>query len=130
MKASIYIITFTLGILFVGTSCEKHHDPITATLTLLEPQAGDTVMAGEALHMHGTVVGTGELHGYSLTLTNLTTNQVVFSGSNSSHQTSYAFDEHWVNLEGATSNMRLNLVVNLDHDGTTTSKSVEFVASN
>jgi hypothetical protein len=114
----------------VGISCEKHSEPITATVTLLEPQAGDTVMAGEALHMHGTVVGTGELHGYSLTLTNLTTNQVVFSGSNATHQSSYAFDEHWVNMEGVTSNMRLSLVVNLDHDGTTSTKSVEFVASN
>lgn len=130
MKAAIYIITFTLGVLFVGTSCEKHSAPITATLTFLEPQAGDTVIAGEALHMHGTVVGSGELHGYSLTLTNLTTNQVVYSGSNATHQSSYAFDEHWVNMEGATSIMKLSLVVNLDHEGNTTTKSVEFVASN
>jgi hypothetical protein len=62
-------------------------------------------------------------------LTNLTTNQVVYSGSNDNHQTSYAFDEHWVNMEGVTSSMRLTLVVNLDHDGTTSSKSVDFVAA-
>lgn len=130
MKASIYLITFTLGILFVGTSCKKHHEPVTATLTLLEPQPGDTIAAGDSLHMHGTVVGSGELHGYSLTLTNLTTNQVVFSGSTTNHATSYAFDEHWVNMIGATSNMKLSLIVNLDHDGTTASQSLEFVASN
>jgi hypothetical protein len=128
MKATIYMITFTLGILFMGISCEKHHDPITATLTILEPLPGDTIAAGGALHMHGTVVGSGELHGYSLTLTNLTTNQVVFSGSNANHATSYAFDEHWVNAGGAWSNMRLTLEVELDHDGNSTSKSVDFIA--
>jgi hypothetical protein len=129
MNLKINISILLLLSLVIWTGCEKESEPVTATLTLIEPTAGDTIPAGEALHMHGTVEGTGELHGYSLTLTNLTTNQVVYSGSNDNHQTSYAFDEHWVNTEGVTSSMRLTLVVNLDHDGTTSSKSVDFVAA-
>jgi hypothetical protein len=125
MNLKINISILLLLSLVIWTGCQKESEPVTATLTLIEPTAGDTIPAGEALHMQGT----GELHGYSLTLTNLTTNQVVYSGSNDNHQTSYAFDEHWVNMEGVTSSMRLTLVVNLDHDGTTSSKSVEFVAA-
>jgi hypothetical protein len=111
------------------SSCKKDVTP-TATLTIMEPMAMDTVAIGDTVHMEGTVVGSGELHGYSLSLTNLSTGQIVYSGSTDVHQTSYAFDEHWINNVAGVSTMRLSLTVNLDHEGHTTTKSVEFMASN
>ena len=116
-----------MGVLALN-SCKKEVTP-TATLTITEPVAADTVPHGDSVHMEGTIVGSGELHGYTLQLTNLTSGQVVYSGSTDNHQNSYAFHEHWPNNVGATSNMRLTLTVNLDHDGNTTSKSVDFVAA-
>jgi len=128
MKSNVKLFLCLIMALGFVVSCKKETASATADITLMEPLSGDTVPNGEALHMHGTITGSGELHGYTLTLTNVTTNEVVFSGSNTSHQTNYAFDEHWVNNVASISNMKVTVTVELDHDGNTTTKEVFFTA--
>jgi hypothetical protein len=126
MKSKInYFILFS--VLFIGlTACHKDEN-VTATINLMEPMENDTIPFGTELHMHGTIVGTGELHGYSLTLKNLTNDTIVYSSTNSTHQESYAFDEHWVNNVTDTSLIQVSVVVEVDHDGNKESKTVNLV---
>jgi hypothetical protein len=77
--------------------------------------------------MHGTIVGTGELHGYSLSLKNVSTNAILFSASNTSHQETYAFDEHWVNNVTDTTVVQVSVDVTLDHNGNKGNKKVNLI---
>lgn len=126
LEKAIFALT-VIGIIILN-SCKKEDTP-TATLTIMEPVVADTVLQGDSVHMEGTILGTGELHGYTLELTNLTSGQLVYSGSTDNHQNAYAFHEHWPNNVATTSNMRLTLTVMLDHEGHSTSKTVDFVAA-
>jgi hypothetical protein len=126
MKSKInYFLLFS--VLFIGlTACHKDEN-VTATINLMEPIENDTIPFGTELHMHGTIVGTGELHGYSLTLKNLTNDSIVYSADNTTHQETYAFDEHWVNNVTDTSLIQVSVVVEVDHDGNKENKTVNLV---
>jgi len=126
MKSKInYFLLFS--VLFIGlTACHKDEN-VTATINLMEPMENDTIPFGTELHMHGTIVGTGELHGYTLSLKNVSTNAILYSASNTTHQENYAFDEHWVNNVTDTTLVQVSVDVEVDHDGTKTSKLVNLV---
>jgi hypothetical protein len=126
MKTKINYFLLSVA-LFIGlTACHKHED-VTATINLMEPMENDTLAFGTELHMHGTIVGTGELHGYSLSLKNVSTNAILFSASNTAHQETYAFDEHWVNNVTDTTFVQVYVDVELDHDGNKQNKLVNIV---
>jgi hypothetical protein len=126
MKAKINYFILS-GALFIGlTACHKHED-VTATINLMEPMENDTLAFGTELHMHGTIVGTGELHGYSLSLKNVSTNAILFSASNTAHQETYAFDEHWVNNVTDTTVVQVSVDVTLDHNGNKGNKKVNLI---
>jgi hypothetical protein len=126
MKSKInYFILFS--VLFIGlTACHKDEN-VTATINLMEPMENDTLAFGTELHMHGTIVGTGELHGYSLSLKNVSTNAILFSASNTAHQETYAFDEHWVNNVTDTTVVQVSVDVTLDHNGNKGNKKVNLI---
>ncbi len=108
-------------------SCEKHTEASTATINFIEPIIGDTIAFGEELHCEGTVLGNGELHGYTLTMVNLLNNQTVYSTSSSAHAESYVFHEHWVNNVTDTATIKVLLEVELDHDGNKSAKELNVV---
>ncbi len=126
MKKNKLAYIALVGLLVV--SCHKHEEDVTATINLMEPMENDTIAQGEELHMHGTITGSDELHGYRLTLLNSDNETLLFDANTSTHETSYAFDEHWVNVVTDTTNLEVQVEVELDHDGNTTTKKVHLVA--
>ena len=131
MKTNFKFLVLILVLISSGmfTSCHKdEHESVTATISFVEPTDGDTIALNQELHAEGTIVGTAELHGYTLKMTNLKTNQVLLNVSSASHTSSYAFHEHWVNSLTDTSTIQILVEVGLDHDGNKTSKTIEVVA--
>ena len=108
-------------------SCHKHNEATNADITLIEPMEGDTLLFGEELHAEGTIVGDGELHGYSLNMINQTTGETLLSKATSDHAETYSFHEHWVNSVTDTSNVKIIVEVELNHDGDKTSKEINVV---
>lgn len=127
MKKLIYSIVVLSVSALVVTACKKEETP-TATITFNEPAVNDTVMNGDSLHVEGTIAGSGELHGYTLSITNKTTGAVLYTGTASNHSDAYSFHEHWINNVTSTSNIEVKVEVELDHDGNTTQKSTQAVA--
>ena len=122
---------------FLGTlllisvvSCHKdeHEEVVEAAISFVEPTQGDTLAFNEEIHAEGTITGTGELHGYTLTMKNLTTNEELLSASSTNHSESYAFHEHWINTVTDTSTIRIEVKVVLDHEGNTTTKMRDVIA--
>jgi hypothetical protein len=116
-------ISLTFGLI----SCHKHNNATNATINFIEPTAGDTLQFGEELHIEGTIQGDGELHGYSLSLINSTTGQTLLSNSTHDHAETFSFHEHWNNNVTDTSNVKIVVAVDLDHDGEKTSKEINVV---
>ncbi|HBW85370.1 MAG TPA: hypothetical protein DEF82_01065 [Crocinitomicaceae bacterium] len=108
-------------------SCHKHNEATNADITLIEPMEGDTLLFGEELHAEGTIVGDGELHGYSLNMINQTTGETLLTKATSDHAETYSFHEHWVNSVTDTSNVKIIVEVELNHDGDMTSKEINVV---
>ena len=125
-KMILSAVALSIAIMSVS-SCKKEETP-TATITFNEPLANDTILIGDSLHVEGTITGTGELHGYTLSITNKTSGAVLYTGSASNHSDSYAFHEHWLNNVSSTSNIEVKVEVELDHDGNKSSKTLNCLA--
>jgi len=126
MKKYIWIVIAFATFLTI-TACHKHEEAISAEITFVEPSTNDTILIGTELHVEGTIVGSGELHGYSISFMNVANDSVVYTVSSAAHNNSYAFHEHWMNNVSDTTIMKVTIDAMLDHDGTKTSKSVNVV---
>jgi hypothetical protein len=128
-KNNSFMLVLATFLLFISVSCNKDaHEQVTATISFIEPTQGDTVAFNQELHAEGTITGSSELHGYSMSMTNLTSNEEVLSLSSYNHATAYAFHEHWVNNVVDTAVIRIKVHVVLDHEGNTTTKTIDVVA--
>jgi hypothetical protein len=109
-------------------SCKKEEEAeVTATITISAPAANDTIPFGQAVHLTGTVTGSAEMHGYTVTFTNLTTGNPVFSKVYDLHSASYSIDETWTNNVSDTSTVQLKIVIEKDHDGNLETKTINVV---
>jgi hypothetical protein len=122
---NLKFVFISLTVLLI--SCHKHNNATTATINFLEPTAGDTLQFGEELHAEGTIKGDGELHGYSLNIINQTTSATLLSKSASDHAETYSFHEHWINNMTDTTNVKILVEVEINHDGVKTSKEINVV---
>jgi hypothetical protein len=122
---NLKFVFISLTVLLI--SCHKHNNATTATINFLEPTAGDTLQFGEELHAEGTIKGDGELHGYSLNIINQTTTATLLSKSASDHAETYSFHEHWINNVTDTTNVKILVEVEINHDGVKTSKEINVV---
>jgi hypothetical protein len=109
------------------TSCEKKNSATTVDINFTEITEGDTIAFGDTVHLEGTVVGDGELHGYQLQLVDIISAEMLLSKNSETHALSYVFDEHWVNNVTTISNLKAVVVVEINHDGDLISKEVNFV---
>ncbi|MCE3294742.1 MAG: hypothetical protein K0R65_456 [Crocinitomicaceae bacterium] len=129
MKTTI-LIALILGAGLALISCKKDKEDetnATASINITEPGLNDTIAAGEELHVEGVISGTGELHGYVITLRNAADQAVFLTADYDSHATSYNFHEHWVNTVTDTTIVTVKVDVTEDHDGNHEVKELNVV---
>ncbi|MGV3630215.1 MAG: hypothetical protein ACO1O6_03375 [Bacteroidota bacterium] len=129
MKTNILIFALVLGtgITFISCEKDKEEEHATATISFEEPVTGDTIASGAEMHMEGTILGTGELHGYTLSVINAANQAVLFTKTYDTHASSYNFHEHWVNNVTDTTAVKVRMDVTEDHDGNHEIKEVNVV---
>lgn len=118
-----------LAIVVLINSCKNDEDPIvdTANISITTPAEGATIEQGDPVHITGTITTEGELHGYEIYIRKKSDNTVVFSMDEHVHGKTLSFDEQWVNNVTTHSDMELEVVANLSHEGdVTVSKKVNF----
>lgn len=120
---TVLLVTFSLY------SCKKEEveTPVTATISIAEPTSTDTIALNEEVHFEGTVSGSAEMHGYTVTFTNGTTSSVLYTKSYDIHSSAYNFHEHWINNVTDTTIVKLKIDVTKDHDGNHEVKEVNVV---
>ena len=123
-KTNYYLfVALTIGLGLIS-ACNKQND---ATITIEEPVINDTIFNLDTLHMEGTIIGGSKLDGYTLTLTNLSTNELIYTGSTSNKKKEYAFHEHQEVSVLDTSILEVKVTVNLNRSGKMANKSVTCV---
>ena len=122
----LILITSLFAVIVTLNSCHKN-EASKADITIYEPTANDTVAFNDSVHFEGSILGDGELHGYTLSYTNSTTGASLFSVTAETHATSYAFHEHWLNNLTDTTVVNVKVEVEINHDGDIVSKEVNFV---
>jgi hypothetical protein len=125
-KVSLFVL-LAFSVIIAVSSCKDDPVVATATINITSLAAGATIEQGDTVHIAGTITTDGELHGYEIYLRNKTAGTDVFTVDEHVHGTTLTFDEHWVNNVTAHSEMELEVVAVLSHEGdVTVSKKVNF----
>lgn len=123
-----FIISIIVALLVI-VSCKKKEveAPVTASISISSIAENDTVQPNATVHLTGTITGSDEMHGYTVTFTNLATGNPVFSKVYDVHSTNYSIDETWTNNVSDTATVQLKIVVEKDHDGNLETKTINVV---
>jgi hypothetical protein len=79
-------------------SCKKDsNEATTATINILSPTANAVIAFGEEVHVEGTIVADGEIHGYKVYLKDEQGNNLYEGGQEHVHGDAFAIHEHWTN---------------------------------
>ncbi len=112
--------------LFLACKNEEHLEA-TVTIYITSPAAGDTLLPGDTLALSAAITSDIDIHGYTATLTNTTTNAVLWTSFSEDHMSAYTIAGSYINAVSDTSNMKFKVIAEIDHDGGTQEKEVNFV---
>lgn len=104
-------------------SCPSH-PPVDFQFT--NPEAGKIYGKGDTVFVAGMLQWEKELHGYEMTLTNTSTDSVVFSAHGHEDTKMLNISQMWINNVAGHSNMKLTIDAVTDHEGAKQSQDIHF----
>lgn len=126
---------FLLLLATTFTACDKDDDDATVTpevpmgITITAPTEGQEVKANQTVTITGTIKAENTLHGYTIYVRKKADNSEVFKNEIHDHAKEITINQAWtVDNFTAHTDLELEVVGVLDHDGNTISKKVSFHA--
>ena len=104
---------------------DDHEDHATALITLTNPHENDTIQGNFSIT--GSIVGTANLHGYQVTVKKAANDSIIYQNEVHDHLSEFTINQSVTNPFTVYTPLKLEVVVALDHDGNTESKTVNFV---
>jgi hypothetical protein len=129
-----FFITAILAGSISLTACKKDKSPATddstedhptAVITITSPNENDTIQGN--FSVTGTIVGSANLHGYQVTVTNASNDSIVYQNDIDDHVADFTINQAVNHSYTAYTPLKLEVVAALDHDGHTSTKTVHFV---
>jgi len=117
----IILIVFMFNFLFAGCSKDKENK---ISFNILTPEMESYYFGGDTIFIQGSVVAESEMHGMTIQLLNDANDSVMYTYSNEEHLASYTFNQFYVNQVAEHMDVRLEVVVELDHDGNEAKKTM------
>ena len=105
-----------------STETEDHP---TAVITITSPHENDTIQGNFAVI--GTIVGTANLHGYQVTVSNALNDSILYQNDIDAHVADFTINQSVTNPYTTYTPLKLEVIAALDHDGHTATKTVHFV---
>lgn len=106
-----------------GTSEEENHP--TAVITITYPSESDTIQG--SFTVTGTIAGTGNLHGYQVTVTNTLNDSIIYQNEVHDHLADFTINQSVSHSFSTYTPLKLEVLTALDHDGHTAVKTLYFV---
>ncbi len=130
MKKNIILLSILSATVLIQ-SCKKDkeedHEHAEVNITITYPTYSTHLHLNDTLDIEADITSNIEIHGYEATLKNVTADTIVWSTSEHEHMTNYHIHGSWINDVTDTSDMQLTIIAEVDHDGTTESKTVSFI---
>lgn len=127
---NLFLITI-LSILSFTISCKDEHDhsdnpAVSADIQIMSPVTGSVFHSGDTVYIKANITSAAELHGFDVVITNASIDSVVFNTNGHAHAKTQNIDTFWVNNVMGHSDMKLDVMAIIDHDGNKTTKSINF----
>ena len=111
-------------------ACQKNDnsapDPSKVTISIQSPAAGQLYRSGDSIRITATVTYPSELHGYEVKVTDSATGLILYDDAEHVHDNHFSIQDIWVNTGTKSSVMKLELIADLDHNGTIAEQSFNF----
>lgn len=108
-------------------ACNKNTvDATDATINIHSPELNEVYAFGEEVHVEGTIVSDGEIHGYKVYLRDEQGNNLYEGGQAHVHGDAFAIHEHWTNNILQSTQVKVLVEVSLNHSGDKATKEVIF----
>ena len=122
---------FFFSILLIFSSCKKehHHDspsPEAVAINIQSPIDMHAYDMHDTVFINATISSPTELHGYEIHLTRLADSTLVLNKHIHEHVKNFKISEYWVNDGKIHSDMKLEVVANLDDNANTVIKTMKF----
>lgn len=129
MKKITFLSLFLLTSLSLITSCKKdddHDNDPTADIVIASPTAGQEFMGGDTVHINATITSANAMHGWELHLRKVSDQTEVYTNDAHDHAATYTIADTWVNTLTEHTELQLQIIATLDHDGHTATKTVNI----
>ncbi|MBS1771341.1 MAG: hypothetical protein JST82_00685 [Bacteroidetes bacterium] len=127
MKQSALFMILTC-ILMV--SCQKKDDtpaqPSSIVINLSAPSDGHIFRKGDTVFMKASVSYISQLHGYELSIKNKATGESLFYDYQHTYTDKFDINKYWVDTVNSNIDMKLELTVQIDHDGNQSTKELSL----
>ena len=111
-------------------SCQKKDTTPVQTdkvsITFNSPAEGQVYHKGDTIIINAAVSYISELHGYELKLIDKSNNQTLFMTDEHSHTDKFNISTVWADTISAATTLKLELAVEVDHDGNTSTKEINL----
>lgn len=120
------IVLFPL-LFAVLLGCKKETgEASSATINIYSPELNAVVAYGEEVHVEGTIVADGEIHGYKVFLRDEQGHDLFIGGQGHVHGDAFAIHEHWTNTVSSSTQVTVLVEATLNHKGDKESKQVNI----
>lgn len=125
-KISIYLGILMALVVFLSSCKDEDHDENNAVIEISAPLAGSMYNNGDTVFLNATVTAEEAMHGWELYIRKKTDQTQIFTADAHDHAATYTIAEYWVNDVTQDTEMELEIIATIDHDGTTVNKKVDF----
>ncbi len=127
MKALLFILLLLSVTIF---SCQKKDnitpDATKVTMIITRPDSAQVFRSGDTVHINATVSYPSELHGYEVKIIDTTTGYILYDDAQHVHDDHFIISDTWVCSGTQPAVLKLELIAEVDHNGTDAIKTLFF----
>lgn len=111
-------------------SCQKKNnitDPTKVVIDITSPKAGQVYHKGDSVVISATVNYPSELHGYEVKITDTVTGLILYDVAQHVHNDHFDINYTWTGGLTTTTYLKMEVIAEVDHDGTSAEKQTSFL---
>lgn len=101
-------------------------DPAQVSIDITSPAPGQIFSKGDTVSINATITYPTELHGYEVKVIDTTTGFIVYDDAQHLHDNHFTIADKWANDGTDTAGLKLQIIAEIDHNGNTAQKEVNF----
>jgi len=126
MNKLIIFLVLLSGLYSCQKKSEVTADPSQAVFTISSPVPGHIYHAGDTVHISASISYPAELHGYELKITDTITGNIVYDDAQHVHSDHFDVSAVYVPSGTQPLGLRLQLIAEVDHNGSVAQQMVRF----